>query len=94
MFPQTSQKGDFMNHNEIISHLSVLDVNPSEIIYSITMETILSAIVQRLGEDALTLSLEDLHLAREEVKEALNHNLDERDYIDMGLDSWEIIRNL
>jgi hypothetical protein len=28
-------------------------VNPSEVIYSITMETVLSAIVNRLGDEAL-----------------------------------------
>ncbi|MFH1218148.1 MAG: hypothetical protein V1706_16765 [Pseudomonadota bacterium] len=80
-----------MQHEEIVTQLPV---NPSEIIYAITMERILSAIVNRLGEDALNLSVEDLHLAREEVLAAIEHNLDERDYIDMGLDAWEIIRNL
>lgn len=83
-----------MHHQEIVTQLSSLTVSPSEIIYSITMQDILSAIVRRLGKEALTLSAEDLQLAREEVKEAISHNLDERDYIDMGLDAWEIIRNM
>lgn len=81
-----------MNHQEIVSRLP--NVNPSEIIYAITMQSILSEIVRRLGEEALNLSKEDIELARDEVKAAIEHNLDERNYIDMGLDAWEIIRNL
>jgi hypothetical protein len=33
-------------------------------------------------------------MAKVEVKAAIDHNLDQRDYIDMGLDAWEIVRNL
>ncbi len=83
-----------MQNNEIVTQLFKLTVNPSEILYAITMDTVLSAIATRLGEEALTLSLEDLSLARDEVKVAISHNLDERDYIDMGLDAWEITRSL
>jgi hypothetical protein len=36
-----------------------------------------------MGKEVLELSAEDLELAR-----------DERDYIDMGLDAWEILKNL
>lgn len=80
------------NHQEIISKLS--SVIPKEAIFSITTETILSAIVNRLGEEALDLSPEDLALAEEEVKAAIEHNLDVRDFIDMGLDAWEVTRHL
>jgi len=83
-----------MQHQEIVTRLSQTASNPSEIIYSITMETILSAIVHRMGEEALALSAEDLDSARDEVKDAISHNFDERDYIDMGLDTWEITHNL
>ena len=69
-------------------------INPSEIVFSITMQSVLSALDNRLGKEALSLSPEDLELAREEVKATIEHHLDERDYIDMGLDAWEIIRNL
>jgi len=54
----------------------------------------MSAIVRRLGVEALTLSPDDLRLAREEVQIAIDHNLDERDFIDIGLDAWEIVRKL
>jgi len=47
-----------------------------------------------MGEESLTLSAEDLKLAREEVKDAINHHLDIREYINIGLDSWEVIRLL
>ena len=67
---------------------------PPEIIHEITTENIIAAIVQRLGEEALELSAEDLELAKDEVFAALEHHLDEREYIDIGLDAWDIIRNI
>lgn len=81
-----------MKHSEIVTKLS--QTFPSEVIYSLSMQTVISAIVQRLGEEALTLTLDDLRLARDEVRIAIDHNLDERDYINMGLDAWEVIRKL
>ena len=81
-----------MTHKEIIAHLCLK--YPPETIHSITTENIISAIVRRMGEEALELSAEDLELAMDEVRAALEHHLDERDFIDIGLDSWEIIRNL
>jgi hypothetical protein len=83
-----------MNHNEIVTRLSQIAVSPSEVVYAITMQNVLSEIARRMGEDALELSVEELNQACEEVKDAINHNLDERDYIDMGLDAWEITRTL
>jgi hypothetical protein len=55
-----------MNHKE-----KQFAVNPSEVVYSITMETVLSSIVNRLGDDAFSLSVDDLHLARDEVRAAI-----------------------
>ena len=81
-----------MQHSEIVTRLS--QISTSEIIYSISMQIILSAIVNRMGEKALSLTVEDLRLARDEVRIAIDHNLDIRDYINMGLDSWDIIRGL
>lgn len=80
-----------MQRQKIFTHLSTI-VNPSEAVFSITMETILLAITQRLGEKALALTADELLLAREEVKSAIDHYLDEREYIDIGLDAWEVIR--
>ena len=43
-----------MNHTEIVSRLSrLIDSTPSEAIYSITMQDILTAIARRMGESAL-----------------------------------------
>ena len=81
-----------MQHSEIVTRLS--QISTSEIIYSISMQIILSAIVNRMGEKALSLTVEDLRLARDEVRIAIDHNLDIRGYINMGLDSWDIIRGL
>jgi hypothetical protein len=83
-----------MNHNEIVSRLSRITGSPTEAIYSITTENVLTALVERMGEEALTLTAEDLQLAIEEVREAIQHNLDHRDYVQMGLDSFEVIRDL
>ncbi len=82
-----------MQHSEIITRLS-RRTDPSEAIYAVTKQDVLTAIARRMGEEALTLSADDLQLAGDEVKEAINHNLDIREYIDMGLDVWEITRKL
>ena len=81
-----------MTNKDIIAHLCQL--YPPKLVLKITTENIISAIVRRMGEEALELSREDLELAREEVMAALEHHLDEREYIDIGLDAWDIIRNL
>jgi len=81
-----------MTHQDIIAHLCLK--YPSEVIHSITTENIISAIVRRMGEEALELTADDLELARDEVRAAIEHHLDEREYIDIGLDSWEIVRGL
>ena len=81
-----------MTHQDIITHLCQLQ--PHRVIHEITTENILSEIVRRMGEEALELSTEDLELAGEEVKAAIEHHLDERDFIEIGLDAWELVRNL
>jgi hypothetical protein len=45
-----TEEGDTMQHQEIITHLTNLDVNPSEIIYAISMQSVIVEIVNRLGE--------------------------------------------
>ena len=81
-----------MTHQDIIAHLCLK--YPPEVIHEITTENIISAIVRRLGENALELSAEDLEMARDEVQAAIEHYLNERDLIAIGLDSWDILRNL
>lgn len=67
----------------------------AQIVYAVTIQDIQSAIYRRLGPQATTdLSAEDILLAAEEVKAVLEHHLDIREYIDIGLDAWEITRQL
>ena len=71
-----------------------MQFNPSAVIYAVRISDILSAIESRLGEDSSTLSEEDIRLACSEVQAVIDQELDIRDYIDMGLDAWEITRTL
>jgi hypothetical protein len=80
-----------MQNQELARHLSV---NPSEIVYAVRMEAVLSAIVKRMGDEALTLTADEIEQAKEEIKAAIDHNVDIRDFLDEGLDAWEISRNL
>jgi len=66
--------------------------NATSVIYTITTQDVLNVLSNRI--DPSTLSPEDLQLAIQEVKDALQHHLDSRDYINIGLDVWEITRQL
>lgn len=56
-----------MPHEEVVFHLShLIDSPTSEPLYSITIHDLLTAIAHRMGESALSLTAEDLQLAREE----------------------------
>ena len=81
-----------MEHEKIVSRLSL--ICPSEILYELNMRPVLSQIANRLGEESLELSPEDLELAIQEIRAAIDHQFDPREYIDMGLDAWMITRNL
>lgn len=87
-----------MPKEEVVTQLSMKMVqvvaSPTEIVYAITMQQILAEIARRMGERALVLTVADLLQARDEVRIAISHNLDEREYIAMGLDAWEIARNI
>ena len=82
-----------MTHQDIIAHLCQL--YPPQVILEITTENIISAIVRRMGEEALVLSAEDLESARDEVKAAIDHY--ERDIIDIlniGIDTFFVLKDL
>ena len=81
-----------MNTQELVAQLSLK--YPSEVIYEITTENVIYEIVRRMGEEALELSPEDLELAKLEVKCAIDHGLDIRDFVSQGVDAWEIVRHL
>jgi hypothetical protein len=42
-----------MQHQELTRHLSV---DPAEVVFAVTMENVLTALVKRLGDEALTLT--------------------------------------
>ena len=70
-------------------------MNNNEIVYAVTMGDIFSALANRLGKDeALKLTEYELNLAKDEVKAALEHQADFRDFVDIGLDAWQVIRKL
>jgi hypothetical protein len=93
LFFITTKRSIKMTHHEIVTQLSLTSPS-SDVLYEIIMETVISAIVRRMGEEALELTAEEIEMARDEVKSAIDHHLDERDYIGIGLDAWEIVRNL
>ena len=64
----------------------------NHLIFAVTTADVLKALSLRI--DISTLSTEALDSACKEVQEAINHNLDIRPYIEMGLDVWEITRTL
>jgi hypothetical protein len=65
-------------------------VNASEVIFSITMEIVLSAIGNRLGDKALTLSVDDLYLARDLVRAAIEQNQPYRNIPRLASGIWGI----
>ena len=82
-----------MTYQDLLKQLSLK--YPPEVIYSITMETVISAIARRLGEEALELSAEELELARTEVCASIDHyEKDILEIVNIGLDSWELTRDL
>jgi hypothetical protein len=84
-----------VTHAEIVSSLSRLIESPTtDVLYSITMQQVIKQIVHRMGDDVLSLTPAELELARTEVIAVLEHSLDYRQYIDEGLDIWQISRHL
>jgi hypothetical protein len=81
-----------METNEIIAFLIGKLPDPSESIFTFTMRDLVTAIVRRTGDSAIALTLNDLLLAREELFAVISHYMDEREFIDMGLDAWEVRR--
>lgn len=81
-----------MPHEEIVTRLSLKLVNvaasPSEIVYAMSMQSILSELAKRLGVKALALSPAELFRARDAVRVAIGTHLDEREFITIGLDAW------
>lgn len=60
-------------------------------LYPITNRDIASALIQRLGRAALQLTNHELMLAMTEIQAVLEHRLDHREYINEGLDAWQVL---
>lgn len=60
-------------------------------LYPITNRDIASALIQRLGRAALQLTNHELMLAMTEIQSVLEHRLDHREYINEGLDAWQVL---
>ena len=76
-----------MTHQDIIAYLCQLQ--PHQVVHSITTKSIISEIVRRMGEEALELSAEDLELAGTipDDETVYEYDLDGRPTVEMPEDS-------
>jgi hypothetical protein len=83
---------------EIVTALSMKLVSiagsPSQVIFAVTMQDVIAEIARTYGENALDMSVRDLLAIKKEVRAAIDHGLDVRDYIHPGIETWEICKNL
>jgi len=82
-----------MEPNEIIAAVVGKVPDSTEVIYAFRMQDLAAAIVLRIGEKALALTLNDILLARDEVQATITHYMDEREFLEIALDTWDIVRN-
>jgi hypothetical protein len=82
-----------MEPNEIIAAVVGKVPDPAEVIYAFRMLDLATAIVHRIGEDAMALTLNDILLARDEIQATITHYMDEREFLEIALDTWDIVRN-
>jgi hypothetical protein len=64
----------------------------NNLIFTVNTNDVLKSLSLRI--DVSTLSPDEIAQACQEVQAAIEHHLDIREYIEIGLDSWEVIRNL
>jgi len=60
-------------------------------LYPVTNRDIATALIQRMGSAALNLTHNELQLAMTEIQSVLEHRLDHREYINEGLDAWQVL---
>lgn len=83
-----------MKSDEIVRTLLQKLPDDSEIVYSVTMRDLLSEIARRLQDESLKLTVDELLLARDELRATFGHYLDERELFDLALDQWDLVRSL
>lgn len=83
-----------MQLEKIITELSVKLVqvagSPSQVVFAITMQDVIDEIARTLGEKALNMTADDLLDIQHEVQIAIDHGFDARDYIQPGIEVWQI----
>ena len=82
-----------MTHQEIITRMSLI-WHSEESIWELSLSSVYSEIVRRMGHDALNLTATELKLAAQEVRAVFEDDDREKDLISIALDSWEVVRNL
>jgi hypothetical protein len=65
-----------------------------ESIWELSLSSVYSEIVRRMGRDALKLTASELELAAQEVRAVFENDDREKDLISIAIDTWEIVRNL
>ena len=82
-----------MTHQEIVTRMSLI-WHSDESIWELSLSSVYSEIVRRMGPDALNLTATKLELAAQEVRAVFEDDGREKDLISIAIDSWEIVRNL
>ena len=87
-----------MSLESIITELSMKLVliagSPSQVVFAITMQDVIAEVARTLGEKALDLTTDDLLDIRTEVRIAIDHGLQISNYLQPGIESWAICKNL
>jgi len=82
-----------MTHQEIVTRMSLI-WHSDESIWELSLSSVYSEIVRRMGHDALKLTATELELAAQEVKAVFEDDDREKGLIAIAIDSWEIVRGL
>jgi len=83
---------------EIVTVLSMRLVmiggSPCQVIFAVTMQDVIAVIARTLGDKALTMNAADLMTVRKEVRIAIDHDLDLRDFVQPGIESWQVQKSM
>ena len=83
-----------MTHQEIVTQLLQI-WKSDENIWELPLSNLYSAMVDRMGQEALKLTPDELELAVQEVRAVFEDDHDrEKDLIAIGIDNWQLVRNL
>lgn len=86
-----------MQLNEIVTELSnkldKVTESTNQVVYAITMQDVIAEIARTLGEKAVNMTVDDLLDIRHEIQIAIDHGFDARDFIQPGIEVWQIKRD-